>query len=319
MYLFENEITPESRPLLEEYLGSFEYRTSGLSFTSLYMWRDINKFSWKVIGDYLCIAAVDNLELEMDVPFLFPPLTRTGAYEPEGLAKAICGARRIFEEKGCAFKMMLVPFHITDFIANAFPGAVRIEADRANFDYVYNTQDLIELKGRDYHAKKNHLNYFLNNYRYEYINLTSDMAEEAMDFIRRFNERKNPADEHERELLLMEERAMRDVFHNLELVGYLTGAIRIDGAIEALSIGGRLGKKTVTVHVEKANTAFRGLYQAINNEFCKHVAKDVKRINREEDMGIPGLRKAKLSYKPAMLVEKYTVTFTEPNRCRRFR
>jgi hypothetical protein len=319
MYLFENEITTESRPLREEYLGSFEYKTSGLSFTSLYMWRNINKFSWKIIGDYLCIAAVDNLELEMDVPFMFTPLTRTGAYDSEKLAETICGAKRIFEEKGCAFKLMLVPFHITDFIANAFPGQLRIEADRANFDYVYNTQDLIELKGRDYHAKKNHLNYFLNNYKYTYTNLTSDMADEAMDFIRRFNERKNPADGHEKELLLMEERAMRDVFHNLELVGYLTGAIRIDGAIEALSIGGRLGKKTVTVHVEKANTAFRGLYQAINNEFCKHVAKDVKRINREEDMGIPGLRKAKLSYKPAMLVEKYTVTFIEPQSCRRFR
>jgi hypothetical protein len=319
MFLFENEITIESRPLLEEYLKSFEYRASGLSFTSLYMWRNINKFSWKIIGDYLCIAAVDNLELEMDVPFMFPPLTRTGAYEPKGLAETICGAKRIFEEKGCAFKLMLVPFHITDFIAEAFPGCLRIEADRANFDYVYNTQDLIELKGRDYHAKKNHLNYFLNNYDYEYASLRSDMTEEAMDFIRRFNERKNPADAHEKELLLMEERAMHDVFRNLELVGYLTGAIRINGNIEALSIGGRLGKKTVTVHVEKANTAFRGLYQAINNEFCRHVAKDVKRINREEDMGIPGLRKAKLSYKPSMLVEKYTVTFIEPQSCRGFR
>jgi hypothetical protein len=319
MFLFENEITIESRPLLVEYLGSFEYKASGMSFTSLYMWRDINKFSWQVIGDYLCIAAVDNLELEMDVPFMFPPLTRTGDYEPEGLAAAICGAKGIFEEKGCEFKIMLTPFHMTDFIAAAFPGKLRIEADRANFDYVYNTQDLIELKGREYHAKKNHLNYFLNNYKYEYISLRSDMADEAMAFIRRFNERKNPADAHERELLLMEERAMHDVFRNLELVGYLTGAIRIDGNIEALSIGGRLGKKTVTVHVEKANTEFRGLYQAINNEFCKHVAKDVKRINREEDMGIPGLRKAKLSYKPSMLVEKYTVSFIEPRSCRAFR
>jgi hypothetical protein len=319
MFLFENEITIESRPLLEEYLGSFDYKASGMSFTSLYMWRDINKFSWKVIGDYLCIAAVDNLELEMDVPFMFPPLTRTGAYESGGLAETICGAKRIFEEKGCEFKIMLTPFHMTDFIAAAFPGKLRIEADRPNFDYVYNTQDLIELKGREYHAKKNHLNYFLNNYKYEYISLRSDMADEAMSFIRRFNERKNPADAHEKELLLMEERAMHDVFRNLELVGYLTGAIRINGNIEALSIGGRLGKKTVTVHVEKANTEFRGLYQAINNEFCKHVAKDVKRINREEDMGIPGLRKAKLSYKPSMLVEKYTISFIEPQSCRAFR
>ncbi|MDR3295484.1 MAG: phosphatidylglycerol lysyltransferase domain-containing protein [Clostridiales Family XIII bacterium] len=318
MRIFKNEITIEARELLEEFLGSFEYKASGMSFTSLYMWREINKFSWEIVGDYLCIAAVNNLEMEMDIPFLFPPLTRTGAYDPRKLAETVCEAKQIFERAGYAFSMMLVPFHMTDLLSGALPGKLRFEADRPNFDYVYNTQDLIELKGRDYHAKKNHLNYFLSHYPYEYVNLTSAMAGEAMAFIEAFNARKNLTDPHEKELLLMEERAMRDVFRNLELVGYLTGAIRINGRIEALSIGGRLGKKTVTVHVEKANTEFRGLYQAINNEFCRHVAKDVKRINREEDMGIPGLRKAKLSYKPAMLVEKYAVTFLEPL-CRGFR
>ncbi|MDR1135761.1 MAG: phosphatidylglycerol lysyltransferase domain-containing protein [Clostridiales Family XIII bacterium] len=319
MRIFNNRITIESRQLLEEYLGSFEYKSSGMSFTSLFMWRDINKFSWEIIGDYLCIAAVNNLEMEMDIPFMFPPLTRTGDYKPEKLAETIYAARKVFEEKGQAFSMMLVPFHMTDFLREALPGKLKYEADRPNFDYVYNTQDLIELKGREYHPKKNHLNYFLNNYKYEYEVMNSGMAEEAMEFIREFNERKNLTDPHERELLLMEEKAMQDVFLNIETVGYLTGVIRIDGKIEALSIGGRLGKKTVTVHIEKANTEYRGLYQVINNEFCKHVAKNVKRINREEDMGIPGLRKAKLSYKPSMLVEKYTVTFLEPHCSRGFR
>jgi hypothetical protein len=100
---------------------------------------------------------------------------------------------------------------------------------------------------------------------------------------------------------------MQDVFHHLDTVGYLTGAIRIGGRIEALSIGGHLGNHTVTVHIEKANIEFRGLYQAINNEFCKAMAPHITRINREEDMGIPGLRKAKLSYNPVELIEKYTV------------
>jgi hypothetical protein len=107
---------------------------------------------------------------------------------------------------------------------------------------------------------------------------------------------------------MFEAQAMRDVFLNLDTVGYLSGVIRIGGRIEAISIGGRLGTKTVTVHVEKANTEYRGLYQAINNEFCRHMAKYVKRINREEDMGIPGLRKAKLSYNPVKFIEKYTIS-----------
>ena len=79
--------------------------------------------------------------------------------------------------------------------------------------------------------------------------------------------------------------------------------------IKRIAIGGQLGGNMITEHVEKANVEFRGLYQAINNEFCKNVASKAKYINREEDMGIPNLRKAKLSYRPCKLLEKYIATF----------
>jgi len=302
MFMLENQITTEGRPILEEYLKGFEYNTSGLSFTSLYMWRNINNFSWQIIGDYLCIAGLSHLELDEETPFLFPPLTRTGTYDPASLKATIMEARRIFESKGFRFSIRLLPFQMMDIIESACPGEFRFFDDRPNYDYVYRAQDLIELKGRDYHSKKNHLNYFLNNYKYEYVTLTSSMADQAMQFIREFNERKQ-LPEHEMDLLKMEERAMVDVFNNLEAVGYLAAAILIDGKVEALCIGGRINKNTVTVHVEKANIAYRGLYQLINNEFCRHVASNIKYINREEDMGIPGLRKAKLSYKPVKLLE----------------
>ncbi|MDR3365052.1 MAG: phosphatidylglycerol lysyltransferase domain-containing protein [Clostridiales Family XIII bacterium] len=307
MYVFNGRITLEDRELLESYLNGFDYKTSGLSYTSLFMWKEINRFSWEIIGGYLCISGADNLDPEMGDPFMFPPLTKTGEYEPESLRCAILEAKTRFEAVGKPFSMMLVPFHMLDILEKAMPGELAFEADRANFDYVYDTKELIELKGRAFHGKKNHLNYFLSHYEYAYGEMTTDMADEAMDFIRAFNERKDLQDPHERELLEFEERAMQDVFANLDTVGYLTGVIRIDGKIGALSIGGRLGRKTVTVHVEKANTEYRGLYQAINNEFCKAMACNVKLINREEDMGIPGLRKAKLSYNPCKLIEKYTV------------
>lgn len=308
MFMFENQVTVESRKVLEEYLNSFEYKTSGLSFTSLYMWRNINFFSWQKIGDYLCIAGISHLELEKKEAFLFPPLTRTGYYEPAELRKTILEAKKIFEESGQRFNIRLLPFHMLDIIRASFPGEMIYYEDRPNYDYVYLTKDLIQLSGRQYHAKKNHLNYFREHYRYEYIPLTSAMSEEAMLFIREFNLRKQlPA--HEMDLLRMEEIAMEDVFYNLERVGYLTGAILIDGKIQALSIGGPLGRRTVTVHVEKANIEYRGAYQAINNEFCRHMASHVKYINREEDMGIPGLRKAKLSYKPIKLIENHIAVF----------
>ena len=308
MFMLEKKITIEERPVLEEYLRGFEYGTSGLSFTSLYMWRNINDFSWQIIGDYLCIAGLSHLEIEMEEPFLFPPLTKTGTYDPKSLNDTIKEAKKIFESKGYIFSIRLMPFHMMDILEEACPGELDFSDDRPNYDYLYKKQDLIELKGREYHSKKNHLNFFLNHYQFEYVILTSDMTGQAMQFIREFNERKQ-LPEHEMELLKMEERAMVDVFNNLEAVGYMAAAIMIQGKIEAFCIAGQINKNTVDVHVEKANTAYRGLYQLINNEFCRHVSPDIEYINREEDMGIPGLRKAKLSYKPVKLVESHIAIF----------
>ncbi len=309
MQLLKNQITLESRPLLEEYLHGFGYNTSGLSFTSLFMWREINRFCWQMIGDYLCISGLSHLEVDKVEPFLFPPLTRTGAYDPKGLRRTIDEAREIFEAAGYTFGIRLMPRHFIPIVEAACPGEMAYIDDRPNYDYVYSKQSLIDLKGRDLHSKKNHLNYFLNHYDYRYTELKPDMVEQAMTFIQEFNQRKNVPSEHERKLLRMEERAMSYVFNNLEAVGYLTGAILIDGRIEALSIGGQINADTVAVHVEKANVEYRGLYQAINNQFCRHLPEHITLVNREEDMDILNLRKAKLSYKPVWLEESHIAVF----------
>ena len=309
MYMFNNEISIDNREILEQYLNGYEYKTSGLSFSAQYMWREINKFSWDMMGEYMCISGISHLELEdgIELPFMFPPLTSTGEYDKDALRETIFKSKEYFEKKGQPFSLRLVPFHVMEIIKDAVPEMHFID-DRPNYDYIYLTQELIDLKGKSFHSKKNHLNYFKKTYEYEYVEMTSDMADDAMKFISDFNKRKEvPA--HEMEMLKMEELAMEDVFNNIEKVGYSAGAILIDGNIEAIAIGGKLGKKTITEHVEKANIEFRGLYQAINNEFCKNVAANAKYINREEDMGIPNLRKAKLSYKPVKLIEKYIGVF----------
>ena len=138
----------------------------------------------------------------------------------------------------------------------------------------------------------------------EYDNFSHKFKDEIMQFIADFN-RKKEIPPHEMEMLKMEEAAMRDVLENLEPAGYRGGVILIDGKIESIAIGGRLGDDTIVEHVEKANVEYRGLYQLILNEFCKHIASDAKYLNREEDMDIANLRKAKLSYNPVELIEKY--------------
>lgn len=308
MFIFENQIAIADRPLLESYLNGYDYQTSGLTFTSLYMWRNVNGFCWEPSDEYLLLAGNSYLEDEKRAaPFLLPPLT-AGGYHPRNVRTAILRAAEVFEKKGFPFQIRLLPAHMRAILEEAFAGELNFAEDRPNYDYVYRRADLAELKGKAYHGKKNHLNYFRKNYKYEYIRLTSDMTEEALAFIREFNCGKE-VPEHEAELLNMEERAIEDALRNLESAGYLGGAIRIDKKLQALTIGGRLDEKTAVVHVEKANTDFRGLYQAINNEFCKNLPSSVEYVNREEDMGIPNLRKAKESYRPVKMIEKYIVTF----------
>lgn len=307
MYIFDNKITIENRAVLEEYLNGYEYETSGLSFSALYMWRDINEFCFEIIGEYMCISGISHLELDQKLNFMFPPLTKTGSYDKALLRDTILEAKRIFESKGAVFNLRLVPEHMIKLICDAVP-EIEFAEDRPNFDYIYRREDLVELRGKKYHAKKNYINSFRKNYEYEYEPINSAMADELMEFVEFFNSRKE-IPEHEMELLKNEEAAMRDVFENFEACGYYGGVIRIDGRVQALTAGGRLGSNMLTQHLEKANTDYRGLYPMICNEFCRSLPEDIEFINREEDMGIENLRKAKLSYKPVKLLEKYIGTF----------
>ena len=123
MYMFNNEISIDNREILEQYLNGYEYKTSGLSFSAQYMWRDINKFSWDMIGEYMCISGISHLELEdgIELPFMFPPLTATGEYDKEALREAIYKAKEHFEKKGQLFSLRLVPFHVMEIIKEAVP------------------------------------------------------------------------------------------------------------------------------------------------------------------------------------------------------
>lgn len=314
--LFKNKIELGDKAELEKYLDAVDHRTSGLSFSSLYMWRDVNEFSWEIICGYLCIEGISHLELEegVTVHFMNMPLSPTGKYDNETLRRCILECKKRFEDAGMMFTMRLIPYHLTDTLYDAFPNELVFISDRANYDYVYRRQDLVELRGRAYHQKKNHLNYFNKNYIYRYDELSSSDYDEIMEFLDEWEGGKEGIPDDEKHMLDLERQAMSDVVRNLEPAGYYAGAIRIDGRMKALSIGGRLNRNTVTCHVEKADSSIRGLYPAITKEFCAHLPEYVKYINREEDMDLPNLRKAKKAYKPCTMIEKYIVNFRSDRR-----
>lgn len=295
--------------LLNEYFDGYDYQSSGHTFIANYIWRNTHQISWQIIGDYLCIGALAELDPEEDKQYFMSfPLTRTGTYDIEALRETLLEAKRMFNAKGQDLYVSLIPESLVHYLEECFPGKVFVEHDRDEDDYIYLKEELISLSGRKLHQKKNHLNYFLKNYEFTYEEATPEMAEEIMAYIEYKNEYKlGETPEEWKEILEMETEAIRELLKFLGK-GLLSGVIRINGRIEAVTLGEFAktnSKETVLVHVEKADDRIRGLYQAINNEFCKRLPEETVYVNREEDMGLMNLRQTKLSYKPVKMTEKY--------------
>lgn len=186
-----------------------------------------------------------------------------------------------------------------------FPGQFICEADRDSSDYIYRSSDLIDLPGKKYHKKRNHLARF-RELDYVFSPITEKDFDDCIAFSAvTYN---NKADGNSFSYVA-EQFAINTYFtyfNELELKG---GIIRIDGKTAAFTLGEGLNSDTFCVHIEKADTSYNGIYAGINNCFASEFAAGYEYINREEDLGLEGLRKSKLSYYPEFLLTKYTVTF----------
>jgi hypothetical protein len=205
-----------------------------------------------------------------------------------------------------AFWMRRAPERLAQALTKADP---RVEAkmDPNTSDYLYRTDDLIHLNGRKLHGKKNHLNQFIRKYRWSYQAMTPAIALECLDLETEwFNVKETP--EHP---LSEEDYAMAVVLRNFEKLAVKGGVIRVDDNIQAIAVGERLNANTGVVHIEKGNTEYMGIYAAINQQFAANGMADTEFLNREEDMGIEGLRKAKISYQPVRLAEKFNLSINE--------
>ncbi len=304
---FDN-LTEEDINLLNEYFNGYDYESSSHTFLANYIWRNTHHLRWQIIGEYLCVAGRGDVGEDEKVYFMSFPLTRTGEYHVDKLHETIEEAKKIFREHNQIMDISLIPGKLVPLLKEACGDSLTIKHSRDDDDYIYLKEDLVNLSGRKYHQKKNHLNYFLRNYSYTYEEATSEMVPEILHYIEGKNEYKmGETPEEWKDILEMENEAIKEL---LAFVGkgLLTGIIRIDGKIEAVTLGefARSDKQTVIVHVEKADDRIRGLYQAINNEFCKRLPEETKYVNREEDMGMENLRQTKLSYKPYKMGEKFS-------------
>lgn len=309
---FDN-LDEEEIDLLTSYFDGYDYDSSAHTFLANYIWRNTHNISWEIIGKYLVIESYGTLETEEEEHFMSFPLTNTGAYDMNELKFTIDEARKIFKSHNEELEFGLIPKSLVHYLTDIYGDEIEIQHDREDDEYIYDRMSLETLSGRKLHQKKNHLNYFHENYDFTYEEITRDNLEEVRHFIHAKNEYKlGETPEEFKEILELETEAIDELLDQIGKREILSGIIRIDGKIEAATIAEYQktnDKSMVVVHVEKADDRIRGLYQAINNEFVKHLPKEVKFINREEDMGLENLRQAKEGYRPIRMAEKYSAWF----------
>ncbi len=287
-------IALEHKPLLDPYLTpKGEHPLSDFSFTNLFIWRFAREISYCVIDEFLLLKTC----YPKSEPYFFYPfeLSARSAEERRGVLEILLShyPKATFKSLSKDQAQELEEF---------FPKRFHISPNRDRFDYVYSIPELIALSGRKYHKKKNHLNKFFQTYPdFVFELITPSNALEVEQTYQKWYEQ-NP---NKDEALESEKKGIFSCLQNLSSLSIIGGLIRVDGEIVAFSLGEAIDQSNVVMHIEKANTSILGIYQAINQQFLANAFSSHQWVNREEDLGIEGLRKAKLSYQPHFLLEKY--------------
>lgn len=286
------EIT--SKPIIEKYTKN-KYDASETSFTTMFAWKDYLNMQYAEVSGFLVVTFKDHLgNCKTYMPY--------GSGNLEECIEELCNH---FEQLGQKLKIISANEEMSKSLIELYPN-ISITENIDFEDYVYTSESLINLSGKKLHSKKNHLNTFRNTYNYQYRRMTENDFDKCLDLGKRLMLQKNAEDTLDYKMELKSMEVIFEHFKELELCG---GLITVDGKIAAFSVGEKLNDKCALIQIEKADTQYKGIYVAINNEFVKNEWSNFEFINREEDMGIEGLRKAKLSYRPHHMVKKYICEF----------
>jgi uncharacterized protein len=273
----------EDRGVIQSRLEAFPPEMSEASFANIFMWRHYDHPMLTVIHENLCI-----LFQPPDEPAYF--MQPLGASRlPETIEACLSAAPRLGRLPGS--------------FAGQFCPAYRCQPDPDNDDYVYRTEDLAELRGKHYDGKRNRIRKFEKSHTHSYLELLPGHRDACRALLNQWAEKKDARDLH----VLGQVRAIQEALEHFERLGLRGGAIEVDGRLEAFCIGEKLNPTTAVVHIEIVNPACEGLAQFINREFVRRAWPSFAFINREQDMGLAGLRKAKLSYHPHHRVEKHSL------------
>lgn len=292
-------ITLECRALYEKYLWDGTERGCDFAFTNLYMW---GRQRAAILYDHLVLFS----QFSRRSVYPYP----VGIGEKKPVLDAIIADAK---ERGITCRISGITAEQKQMLEELYPGTFRFHCDREMFNYVYDIDDLADLKGRKYHRKRNHYyrfrdafpNYTVEPLREDNLSLVKQMTDQWYEV----KQQDNPEEDFH-----LERAALTKAFRDYRELG-MEGLVLLDGEkVLAMTMCSRISDDTVDVHFEKARWDTDGAYTAINYEFARHIRNiypEIRFLNREEDMGIEGLRQAKLSYFPHHMVEKYWACLLE--------
>ena len=280
-------------------LAAADMPGSQFNFSNIFSWSKILNYRAAEVGQFLVVKG--NM-LDGASFYLYPA--------GKGNLKSVIDTMRKDSAK-CGHQFILLGLfpENMDLLNMLFPGSFTYSEMRDGFDYVYLLDQLVTLAGRKFSAKRNHINRFKKNYSWVFEPISPDNLAECWEMNVEWCKTHGCEEDVQ---LINEYCAVRRCFENYTDLGLEGGLLRIEGKVKAFTMGERLNSDTYDIHIEKAIDSFHGAYQMINREFAALVQKnhpELIYVNREEDMGFEGLRKAKLFYYPVRLEEKYQGIF----------
>ncbi len=288
------KIGTEDEEIIQSYYDMEPVRNCEFTFANNLLWSPFYNIRYAVVEDMLVFIS-DEAEVSISCPL-----------GKGDLEKVINILTEYFKENNAPFKLHLVSPKQFEKLDRLYPGRFKVEYNRDTADYVYESERLISLAGKKLHGKRNHINRFKEAYPdWSYERITDENVEECIAMAKEWRnqngcEEKGP--KHNEFCVTLHALKEREA---LMLKG---GLIRAGGRVVAFSLGEPCGEDMFVVHIEKAFADIQGAYPMINQQFVLNEASEYRYINREEDTGDEGLRKAKLSYDPAFLMEKGLVT-----------
>jgi len=284
----------EDKEVFNHYFSKYPLPMSEYTFSNLYMWRQSYDFIWNEYKDHLVLISLEKDNM-ID---LFPP----AGEDPISIIK---GLKNVCDKESLTLRIIRVPESFKEKLEKS-DMSLKIEDDRKNWDYVYLVKDLVELSGSDYQKIRQKLNKYQKHYDWHYETIEKSNLDECMELHEEWCEEKNC---EEIKNLKQEKIGVTQIFKNWDVLDLTGGLLRVDGKIMAFALYEDLLDDTLVCHVEKANTDYEGAYNAINQISLNNLGNGYKYVNREQDLGIRGLRIAKKRYHPDHYVKKYIAVF----------